>query len=108
MSSRNWSNIVLAASLLPNSLFLAFVVWYIFGFRPSGEEQWGDAVVIFYLGAITFPFSVSLLVVGSVLAVRWRRINPAEPTAGPFLFVASVSLLASPWLLLVALARGAG
>lgn len=105
MRNRNWSNIVLGASLLPSGLLVAFISWYVFVFRPSGEEQWGDAVAIFYLGAIAYPLSILLLAVGVFLAVRWRRKHPGRPTAGPLLFAASVALLAAPWLLLLSQVR---
>ena len=105
MHSRNWSNIVLGASLLPSGLLVAFIAWYMFVFRPSGDERWGDGVVIFYLGAITYPLSILLLAIGVFLAIRWRRNHPGRPTTGPLLFVASVALLAAPWLLLLSQVR---
>lgn len=101
MRNRNWSNIVLGASLLPSGLLVAFVSWYVFVFRPSGEEQWGDAVAIFYLGAITYPLSILLLVVGVLLAIRWRRHHPGQPTRGLLLLAAAMTLLAAPWLVLL-------
>ncbi|QSX79370.1 hypothetical protein [Agrilutibacter solisilvae] len=105
MRNCNWSNIVLGASLLPSGLLVGFICWYMFVFRPSGEEQWGDGVAIFYLGAVTYPLSIMLLAVGVVLSVRWRRNHPGQPTAGPLLFAASLGLLAAPWLLLLAQVR---
>jgi hypothetical protein len=103
--NRNWSSIVLAASLVPSGLLSAFIAWYMFWYRPSGQEQWGDGVAIFYLGVFTYPLSLLLLAVGTFLAVRWRRSHPGQPTAGPLLFAASFVLLAAPWLLLLSQAR---
>ena len=105
MRNYNWSNILLGASVLPSGLLVAFISWYMLVFRPSGEERWGDGAAIFYLGAITYPLSILLLVAGVFLAVRWRRNHPGQPTAGPLLFAVSVVMLAAPWLLLLSQVR---
>ena len=98
---RNWSSFFLKASLVPSGLLLAFIAWFMLWHRPSGQERWGDGAAIFYLGVITYPLALLLLVVGTVLAIWHRRRHPGEPTAGPLLFAASVALLAAPWLLLL-------
>lgn len=105
MRNYNWSSIVLGASVLPSGLLVAFISWYIFVFRPSGEEQWGDGVAIFYPGAITYPLSILLLAVGVFLAVHWRRNHQGKSTQGPLLFAMSVIMLAAPWLLLISQVR---
>ena len=105
MTNRNWSTILLGASLIPSGLLVAFVGWYVFVFRPSGEERWGDAVAIFYLGALTYPISIVLVASGVFMAIRWRRSHPGQPTAWPQLIAASIALLAIPWLLLLVQVR---
>ena len=87
---------------------MTYVLWYIMVFRPSGEERWGDGASIFYLGAITYPLSLALLIVGAALAVRWRRKYPGRPTAGPILFAASWFQLFAPVaaLLVASIASG--
>ena len=103
MPARNWPNIVLAASLFPSALLLAVLGWYVLVFRPSGPARWGDGVIVFYLGAITYPLSIALLSFGTFLAFRLKRKNPEKPGASLMLFAASVAFLASPWLFLLVL-----
>jgi len=105
MQRRNWSNIFLAASAVPSALLLAYVLWYALVFRPSGEEAWGDGVTIFYLGALTYPASLLLLLVGTCMAVRWRRLYPDIVSSGPAWFLLSVALLAAPFAALFFAAR---
>ncbi|GHE41465.1 hypothetical protein ACFOED_01645 [Vulcaniibacterium thermophilum] len=105
MQPRNWSNILLAASSVPSALLLAYVLWYMLVFRPSGQEAWGDGVTILYLGALSYPISLVLLATGIFLAIRWRRRHPGVSTAGPLWFVLSVVLLVAPFVALFAVAR---
>lgn len=72
------------------------MLWY----RPSGEEQWGDAAAIAHLGALTYPASLLLLGIGSVLAFLRRRQNPRVPAVAKCLFAGSWVLLLAPWFLL--------
>jgi hypothetical protein len=104
MQRRNWSNIVLVASWVPSATLVAYVLWYMLVYRPSGQEAWGDGATIFYLGALTYPVSFILLGVGIFLAVRWRRGHPGVPTAGPALFLVSLLLLVAPLVALFAAA----
>lgn len=101
MPARNWPNILIAASLIPSTLLLAVMIWYILVFRPSGEERWGDGVIVLYLGAITYPLSIALLSFGTFLALRLTRKTPEQPTASLLLFVASVAFLVFPWLFIL-------
>ena len=105
MQRRNWSNIILAASAAPSAVLLAYVLWYMLVFRPSGQEAWGDGVTIFYLGALTYPASLLLLLVGIFMAVRWRRRHPGVASSGPAWFALSVALLAAPFVALFVAAR---
>ena len=105
MQRRNWSNILLATSAVPSALLLAYILWYALVFRPSGEEAWGDGVSIFYLGALTYPVSLLLLLIGTLMAVRWRRLHPADIGSGLAWFVLSVALLAAPFVALLIAAR---
>ena len=105
MQTRNWSNAVLIASWVPSTLLVAYVLWYMLVFRPSGQEAWGDGATIFYLGALTYPLSLGLLILGGYLAVSWRRSHPHLRSAGPALFVVSVGLLIAPFVALFAAAR---
>ena len=105
MQRRNWSSIVLASSSFPSGLLLAYVLWYVLVFRPSGQEAWGDGVTIFYLGALTYPLSLFLLLVGILMAVRWRRRNPGIPSSGPLWLVLSVALLVAPFVALFVASR---
>jgi hypothetical protein len=105
MHSRNWSNIILAASLVPSALMLAYVLWYMLAFRPSGQEAWGDGATIFYLGALAYPVALVLLSIGTFLAVRWRRHHPGAPTADPGWFALSLLLLVAPVVALYLVAR---
>jgi hypothetical protein len=104
MQHRNWSNILLVASWIPSASLVAYVLWYMLVYRPSGQEAWGDGVTIFYLGALTYPLSLALLGIGTYLAVRWRRSHPGLPTVGPVLFLVSLLLLAAPFVALFAAA----
>jgi hypothetical protein len=108
MQRRNWSNIILAASSAPSALLLVYLLWYMLVFRPSGQEAWGDGATIFYLGVLSYPTSLALLVVGTFLAVRWRRRHPGAPTAGPAWFALSVVLMVAPFVALLAAASYAG
>ena len=108
MQRRNWSNILLAVSAVPSASLLAYVLWYALVFRPSGEEAWGDGVSILYLGALTYPVSLLLLVIGMLMAVRWRRLYPADIGSGPAWFVLSVVLLAAPFIALLVAAHWVG
>ena len=108
MQRLNWSIIVLALSSAPSAVLLAYLLWYMLVYRPSGEEAWGDGATIFYLGALTYPISLVLLVVGTFMAVRWRRRHPGAPTAGPVWFALSVALMIAPFVALLALASYAG
>ena len=108
MQHRNWSNTVLIASCVPSALLVAYIAWYMLVFRPSGQEAWGDGVTIFYLGVLTYPLSLALLIFGAFLAVRWRRKHPNRPSFGPVLFAVSLLLLAAPFVALLAAARYGG
>ena len=105
MQRRNWSNILLATSAVPSALLLAYVLWYALVFRPSGQEAWGDGVSIFYLGVLTYPLSLLLLLIGTLMAVRWRRLHSDQIGSGPAWFVLSVALLPAPFLVLLLAAR---
>jgi peptidoglycan biosynthesis protein MviN/MurJ (putative lipid II flippase) len=108
MQRLNWSNIVLALSSAPSAVLLAYLLWYMLDYRPSGQEAWGDGATIFYLGALSYPISLLLLVVGTFMAVRWRRRHPSAPTAGPAWFALSVVLMVAPFVALLAVASYAG
>ena len=86
-------------------MLLAYVIWYALVFRRSGDEAWGDGVSIFYLGALTYPVSLLLLLIGTLMAARWRRLHPADVGSGPAWFVLSVALLAAPFVALLMAAR---
>ena len=102
MQHRNWPKIALLASWVPTALLVAYILWYMLVFRPSGQEAWGDGATIFYLGVFTYPLSLALLIIGAVLAIRWRRRNPGKPSAGPILFAVSWLLLFAPFVVLLA------
>jgi len=108
MNHRNWSNTAFIASWVPNALLVAYIAWYMLVFRPSGQEAWGDGVTIFYLGVLTYPLSLILLLLGTFLAVRGRRKHPNQPSLGPVLFAVSVLLLVAPFVALLAAARYGG
>ena len=108
MKYRNWPKITLLASWIPTALLVAYILWYMLFFRPSGQEAWGDGVTIFYLAALTYPLSLALLVVAVVLAIRRRRRLPDQQSAGPILFTVSALLLLAPFVALFAAASYGG
>ena len=91
-----WPFGILIASLVPMLLLCAFITWYQLVFRPSGQERWGDAAVIFYLGAWSYPLSLLLLLVGCVWLYKLGR----EPLRKSLSFI--ISLLSANALALVA------
>jgi hypothetical protein len=102
MQRRNWSTVALAASSAPSALLLAYMLWYVLVYRPSGQEAWGDGARIFYLGTLTYPSSLILLLIGTVMAVRWRRQRPGVASTGLAWLALSVALLVAPFLVLFA------
>jgi hypothetical protein len=97
---RNWSIIFLAASLVPSSLLVAFILWFMLWYRPSGQEQWGDAAAIAHFGALTYPPSLLFLGIGSVLAFRCWRQHVKNLAVARWLIAGSCLLLLAPWFLL--------
>jgi hypothetical protein len=61
MHSRNGSNTLLVALPVPSGPLFGFIFWYMFMFRPCGEEQRRDGMAIFQLVATTYPLSTLLL-----------------------------------------------
>ena len=108
MHQRNWPKIVLLASWAPTALLVIYILWFALVFRPSGQEAWGDGATIFYVGALCYPLSVALLIIGAVLAVRSRTQHPGKPSAGPLLFAASWFQLFLPFVVLLAAASYGG
>ena len=100
MQRRNRSNIVLAASAAPSAVLFAYVLWYTLVYRPSGQEAWGDAVSIFYLGALTYPLALLLLTLGTFMAVRWRRRSSSTSNSAPAWFALSLALMVAPFIAL--------
>jgi hypothetical protein len=60
MHSRNGSNTLPGALSVPSGLLFGFIFWYMFMFRPCGQEQRRDGMAIFQLIA-TYPLSTLLL-----------------------------------------------
>ena len=96
---RDWPTIFLGASLVPSALLIGFILWFMFWYRPSGQERWGDAVAIARVGVLTYPASLLLLGMGAVIALR-RPLSASLSRAFMPLFVASCVLLVFPWFLL--------
>ena len=102
MQSRNWSKTFLVASWAPSALLVAYILWYMLIFRPSGQEVWGDGATIFYLGVLAYPLALLLLAIGTYMSFRWHRRHPGQRTTDPALFAVSVVLLVVPFVALFA------
>jgi len=46
---------------VPSGPLFGFIFWYMFMFRPCGQEQRRDGMAIFQLVATTYPLSTLLL-----------------------------------------------
>jgi hypothetical protein len=91
-----WPQVLVAASLFPMLFLCAFILWFHFIFRPSGQEAWGDAAWVFDLGVLTYPVSILCVTIAWLWA---RKINVS---LSRFLWTLSVGALAMPWFLLFA------
>lgn len=100
-ATNRWPNVLLAASIVPMALLCAFIVWYQFVFRPSGQERWGDAAAIFYFGALAYPVSLLLLFIGCIWLYRRgrERLRTSLSLTVGLLFLSALALV-SPFLLL--------
>ncbi len=77
-------------------LMIGLVGWYHFIHRASGNEQWGDAVVLFNVGIVAYPVSLLLLGAGVIVRARGRGSQSGSVRFGANLIVASLIALAIP------------